>query len=601
MDSVKDKTGNGTELESVQDRILREKSERPGNEAFVISKRRRWLERAILLFSGMLYATAFPELEWSYLGWVALIPLYWVVKEKTCAQAWRGGFLWGFGWSVASFFWLREIVFFIPFLMAPVLALFPAFWAMVIPFLRRYLLVPVSVQLSGIEEEKNHFKPVPLKEIQFVMALGAWWCLTEWVRSWIATGLPWNFLAVTQWRNLSLIQVAEFTGIYGVSFIIAIVNISLALAIENWYKGFSRFRRYQRPYPFILSLMILMLAVMTGSKSMLDYRKRETDIKLNAMVLQGDIPQCRQATNKQALFALKEYLELSELAVVSKPELIIWPETAVPYPFEYPGSVSNYYRFRVTDMAMKNKIPFLIGSIEVVKPAGSPENTPAEHYNSALLVGIDGKIHGRYRKIHRVPFGEYVPFGKYLPFLVRWIGMGRDLTPGREFNVIEVKKGVRAGVNICFEDIFPYVDRNLAANGANIFIVLSNDAWYPTSDEPAQHLANSVFRAVENRRPIIRCGNNSCSVLILPNGRIADSIFVDVDMKNQTAKPDLFRRGRGIANFRAYVRPNPPLTFYTRFPGAFIWFCLIIWSGTMLTATWAWREKKEALVAMFEE
>ena len=570
------------------------KASRSGNEAFRISARRKWAERLLLVFSGVIYAAAFPDMNWSFLGWVALMPLFWIIKEQTPGQAWRAGFLWGYAWSLTAFFWLREIETFIPYGMSLILALFPAFWAMAVPPLFRYLLIPSHIQLKGYHEVRKFKGSNPFMEILFVFALASSWSITEWIRTWIATGLPWNFLGVTQWQNISLIQISEYTGVYGVSFLLAAVNISLALAVRNWINSYSE-GRYRRPYPLITSLLLVMLVVVIGYRSALKYRPlKENSIRLTAAILQGDIPQCRAGTEKQTVYALDKYSSLTRLALIMKPDIIIWPETAVPLPFRADHPLCAEYRNRIRGFIKESGIPFLIGSIDFGDVPKNADRIP-DIYNSALFINKKGEIADKYYKIHIVPFGEFVPFADYFPKLVKWIGMGRNLSRGTLYSPLEIKPGVKGGMNICFEDIFPYISRNHTLAGANLLLVITNDAWYPKSSEPEQHLANSVFRAVENRRPMIRSGNNSCSCLIMPNGFISDTLFVEI-LPDGKKKLNTIKRGEGYTNFIIDIDKNPPLTFYTRFGDVFILLCFIILGFASGLALWNWRQKKQCLL-----
>jgi apolipoprotein N-acyltransferase len=573
------------------------------NEAALISRPRKALRLAGIFLAGALFSMVFPPLDWTFLSWIGLVPLFLFVLWKRPGEAWLAGFVWGYGWSVTSFFWLREIEPFVPFLLALVLGLFPAFWAWAVPFLFKHMLVPLDTQLAGCAEERKFRAFNPAAEIFFAVALAAWWCVIEWVRSWIGTGLPWNLLAATQWRNLPVIQICEFTGVYGVSFIVALINISLGMAWLRWSRAWQS-GGYKRPWSLIFAVIVIMAAVVTGSKSLLKVTRASAEtVSLSAAVLQGNIPQCRRASDGQAQFALEKYLSLSETAVIPKPDIVIWPETAVPYPYRGDHPLCLLYRCRLAELAQKSGVPFLIGTIDFENLPRSSVREP-NIYNSAMLVGTDGKPKDRYLKNHIVPFGEFVPFSKYFPKFVEWVGMGRNLSRGGLFNPVEIKPGVRAGIGICFEDVFPYVSRYEALSGANMLLVITNDAWYPKSSEPEQHLANSIFRAVETRLPMLRCGNNSGSCVIQPSGNISDCIFVEPgetgpDGKVSGRKLLTNKKGEGWAVFTIEPKTEPPLTFYTRFGDVFIIFCGVVTGLALTLSLWRWRWKSARLAALF--
>jgi len=397
---------------------LKGKAERAGNEWWAASRKRIWVRFVILALSAMLYSTAFPPLNWGWLGWVAIIPLFLMVRGRTLRQAWLDGLVWGYFWALTSFFWLREIEVFIPFVMAGVLALFPAFWAAAVPFLERYIFVPADVQLRGEDAEKAYCsdeKRNMWKQCALVFALASWWCVLEWIRNWIATGFPWNLLAGTQWKSIPMLQLCEYTGVYGLSFLLIFFNLSTALSIDNWRNIFAR-RRYERPLPFMIALAAVMLWVFFGSSAWMRHERSQTKARTNIAVVQANIPQCRMATDEQAMFALDEYTSLSELAVLAKPDLVIWPETAVPIPYNLAGEFGLAYRCRLGKIITKSKIPFLIGTVDFGKvygPVLRPDDI--QLYNSAILLDGDSNIVDSYNKIHLVPNGVYSPHG------TRWI------------------------------------------------------------------------------------------------------------------------------------------------------------------------------------
>ncbi len=575
------------------------KSLRPANFASEAGRGRAWLELLCLFGSGAIFAAGFPPLNWSGLGWIGLIPLYAVCKGKRPFRAWLCGLAWGFGWAFFSFLWIRRIEFFLPLPFGVVLGLFPSFWSAAVPLLRRHLYVPAEVQLRGWEAEQEFVRKSPArpgKDVFFCLVLAAWWCLIEWVRSWIFTGLPWNLLAVTQWKVVALLQICEYTGIYGLSFLLAFFNIALAVSVPEWMKMY-RDGRYRRPVVLIVALVVLAVVLSVGVRSGMKRHPEEDMRSLTVALIQGNIPQCRMADKQQTIRALDTYIKLSSLAVLSEPDLVIWPETAVPLAYRADNELSGELRKRLGELIARSRIPFLIGTIDFDPP---PDGSSGgmRVYNSALLVGSDGQIAGRYNKQHLVPFGEYTPFGSLYPWLIKLFGMGRSLTPGRSPDtVFELAPGVRGAVQICYEDVFPEISRSSSHAGANVFFVLTNDAWYPNCSEPEQHLSHAVFRAVENRRPIIRSGNNSGSCVITPTGGIVYCVTKDP----VTGRPAPTMEAQGWGKFDVRILSDPPLTFYARHPGAFIFFCALLSAAGFYRALLNWRSKKEMLLSVFED
>jgi apolipoprotein N-acyltransferase len=579
------------------------------NEAWLVSRKKVLFDFTITIISAIFFATSFPPLNWSFAAWCSIIPLYFIVLKKRPLKAFLYGSLWGYIWMLIAFSWLREIEIIIPFLIAMIFAGFMGVWTLFIPIFRRAVLIPLSVQLKG-SEDIDKYQPSYTREILFILSLAGLWVLLEWVRSWlIFSGFPWNNLGVSQWKNIPVIQICEYTGVYGISFLIIFFNIAMALTVSTIRKSVEH-SKYRRPIPFLLAMALLMGVVLLGSKSMMKYRipVREAEAKdknefvtFTASIIQGDIPQCRFPKGGEAENALKQYVQLTELALYNKSDIIIWPETAVPVPYRTGHEFGDLYRFEIFKLLNKAKRPIMLGSIdydfELLKEGVKPEEIPC--YNSIMLLDKNSdnlfNVVDKYNKMHLVPFGEYTPLSKYMPWLQKAIGMGRDLSRGKHSTIFNLKKDVRAGTNICFEDIFPEISANCAKNGANILLVLSNDAWYPTSSEPEQHLANSIFRAVETRLPMIRSGNSSASCLILPNGAIVDTVSLRKDGSIDPVSPS-----RGYSDFKVDIPKKPKLTFHTKYPLAFIWLCAVITTAAFTHSLWIWREKKKHFLDKFE-
>lgn len=523
-------------------------------------------EFVLYAISGALFTLAFPGIDWNMLAWIGVIPACLAVLTCNPWGAFFRVFTWSWFWNFTAFFWLREIAGPLPIGMAFTLAPFTAVWALIAAWIRKNLEFSVQDRLEGATrcaEVKPFSKP--LTGILFLLGSAGIWCVIEWVRSWIFTGLPWNLLAAAQWRNIPLIQICEYTGIYGVSFCIIMLNMALAMTfpqLRNIIKG-------KRFWPLVTALIILSFALFIGFRLLKRAEQLET-IPFRAGVVQCDLTQRRNPVGGESEEALNVCVDLSQLILQkeyetisvaldspAKPKVplsvIIWPETAVPVPYRGDGPIAQEYRKRLGDLISEYQTPFLVGSLDYELSMTSPDGY--DLMNSALFIKEPGEeFADKFSKIHLVPFGEYVPFGKEFPAFAEMVGMGRDLAPGKRFNPIELAPGVRAGISICFESAFPYVSRGHVLNGANLLLIISNDAWYPTSNEPEQHFANALFRAVENRLPILRSGNSSHSLWVSSTGMI-----------RQTALPGVNDRGRTAAVFTVQVPKNHKLTFYSRF------------------------------------
>lgn len=550
------------------------------------------LELLLAALCGWAYAGIFEEVSLSFLAWFGLLPLLMFALGRRPKHLILPAFVWSYAWSLTSFFWLREIMWFIPFVLCLLLAVFPTLWALAVPFFFRNLLIPVKVRLDGCDAVRCFRNFNPFLEVAFCLALAAWWCILEWTKSWLFTGLPWNYLAASQWKMLPVIQICEYTGVYGVSFLIVTVNVSLGLFLKKLLSP-SKSRVYCRPYALMFACALLLLSMIAGASLLKQRRNEYADpVFFHAGIVQPNLSQRRQANMEKAAEALDVCVSLSRAlfqAGKARPDVVIWPETAVPCSYNAASEFAARYRMELFSMLLKYQVPFVVGTIFLERNAVDPEKI--EIYNSALLLKPGRGVADRYSKEHIVPFGEYVPYSETFPWLARAAGMGRNLTRGKRFNPLELAPDVRAGVSICYEDVYAYVSRNHAKNGANVLLVITNDAWYPTSFEPAQHFANSIFRTVETRLPMIRCGNLDYSAVILPNGRIAGAPV------EKDGVPDPAWRGRVSATLSVPVPRDPKPTFYTLYGDVFIGFCAAFLLFALALAVLNWKTEKDLLRA----
>ena len=572
------------------------------NEVSRVSRVRFFVRCITAMVFGGLLILAFPCCNFSYLAWIGIIPLYILVYNMRWNRAFIVGMFWGYGWSLASTFWLRSIEPFIPYAFAVILAVFYAVWATAVPLAKRYIYVPAKVQLQGFNASSDYLNTnfFPYKELLLVIFLACWWCIIEWVRTWIFTGFPWNLLAISQWQKLGIIQIASVTGIYGVSFIIIFMNLALANAGINIYKILKFNNKSNRwrivPLSLYIALIIILGTFYFGVNRIKDNSNKEL-VELKAAAAQGDIPQIRFYSEKEANNALNTYYDLSLKILPSKPDVMIWPESAVPQPLRGGDLLSLEYRNDIAYLIKEFKTQILLGTIDY--DYLNPESV--KYFNSAYLIDREGEFAKRYNKMHLVPWGEYTPFEHLWPlsYIYPWIkkkfGMGRSLTPGTENTIFNLKKDVNASVLICYEDVFPNIARRHVLNGANLLITITNDAWFPKKDELEQHIAQAVFRAVENGRPMIRNGNCAGTCVIQPNGLITDSIFYKKDSKGKLIPaPEI--KGKGAAAFKVNITKTPELTFYTIYGNVFIYFCIIIFVVIFMLCAWNWSIKKSYLL-----
>ena len=549
------------------------------NEAWRLSRRRRFVGFCGCFAGGMLYAAALPPLNLEFLAFLSLLPVMRCALdgERGSFSAAFGGWLWGLGWSVFAYRFLREIEPPLPYLLAPVISLWPAVWAGCLPALRRGILFPNKVLAGGFEARGEYFeKKLPLwRTALFATAAAALFTLVEWTRSRL---FVWNDFSVTQWRNLPLIQLAAVTGSYGVGFMVAWCGAALYVC------------RWRRGWRFTAVVFGILAAIMAwGWLRSSGIEARDTLALKNAspwrpLLIQGDLSQRRHATAGQAVEAIDTYVLISRAALRATagdpPDAVIWPESAVPLSFYSDrrlaglgpltpyGELCRHYQESVFTVAREAKVPLVIGALDFEETLPLEGMTPRPT-NSALCFTPEGKLFARYDKMHRVPFGEYIPFREFLPEkLIREIDMGRDLTPGRSPEPLRLPGGIRAGTAICYEGVFGYLTREFARRGANVLLVLSNDAWYPRSSEPEQHLANAVMRAVETGLTMVRCGNNGGSGAVLPNGKFTRAL----PTPGWQDRPEL-RRGPAYGIVEAVIRPDSEPTFYVRYGE---WFILLL-------------------------
>ncbi len=395
------------------------------------------------------------------------------------------------------------------------------------------------------------------------------WVSLEFIRSLLFSGFPWELLGYSQYNRLQLIQISDIFGVYGLSALISGINGAIFIALLYFTA-----RRWQNTAISKRLAAASIIAVFVGIALTLSYghwRMQDIDAwiaaapKARIAVIQGNVDQLVKWDPAFQIATVKKYNRLSASLSQQKPDLIVWPESATPFYF--------LYDIKPTELVFKGieqtKTDYLIGSPSFVRTANS-----VEYYNSAYLISPTAKTMVKYDKTHLVPFGEYVPFKKWLPFLGKIVAQVGDFREGKKGRTL-AWRDQQLGIQICYEIIFPWLSRAMVRNGATLLINITNDAWFGKTSGPYQHFSMTVFRAVENRRALVRSANTGISGFIDPVGRVL-------------ASTELLQEAAAIKT----VPLMKELSVYTRIGDLFAKVCLALAVLIMLIEIVRWKTNK---------
>jgi apolipoprotein N-acyltransferase len=498
------------------------------------------------VFSGVLLVLAYPRYDYGGLAWVGLVPLFLAMHDKRPLCDFLLSLLGGIVFIAGIFDWIRVVNGYEIYhhaILVLYLALYIGIFGLVFGLISR-----------------RHGLSFAFLSAPFV------WVSLEYLRSnFFFLALPWAMLAHSQHDVATIIQIASITGAYGISFLIVLVNSTLALIVLalsgrfGWF-GFDRAKFPTNKAVASMALVTFGIMVLTFvfGRTVLSRSNSGQDIRIS--VLQGDVEQSKKWNPDYADAIMKKYTDLSQLAAVDRPRLIVWPEAATP------GLILKNMKFhrQTTQMIRGAECYFLIGSSEYPK---FQKNPPALHQvgNSALFFNSEGKILGQYFKRRLVPFVEYIPHKDSFDWPSFIVPRGKSSWEiiGKEFTLFEID-GTRFGVSICWESLFPDHFRQFVNRGAGFMINISSEAWFGVSAFQYQFLAATKFRAVENRTSIARSGNYAISCFIDPNGRIIGKIPQD--------SYNTFSFGKG--HLTQEVTISSEKTFYTLYGDVFMFFIL---------------------------
>jgi apolipoprotein N-acyltransferase len=485
------------------------------------------MQLAMAVLSGLLLFLSFPKFGSGFLAWVALIPLFYALKDAQPREGLKIGFLFGFIAHVGILYWIAYVV-----VQYGYLPLYTGISAMLL------LAVYMGFYTAAFSMGVAYFQ----QRCEFlIISAPLLWTVLEFARSHLFTGFPWENLAYSQYQYGKIIQISDITGVYGITFTIVMINAFLFVFLQ---------RKNQKRH--LLAEALAIFAIISTIYGYGQYRT--ADIRralsrasgLEVSLIQGNIDQNIKWSPEHQKETLDIYRSVTLAAAPAAGGLIVWPETATPFYFQRLDPLQA----SVIDVARTSKAALLFGSPSYAEAGGR-----IDYMNSAFLLRPDGVISGRYDKVHLVPYGEYVPLRKFFPFMDKIVvGVG-DFKAGKGFYPLTYE-GRRLGVLICYEAIFPEGARSYKREGADILVNITNDAWFGRTSAPYQHLSMTVFRAIETRLPLVRAANTGMSAIIDPTGEI------------QSRTP-IFER----TFLKGEVKIIDEKTFYTAYGNLFVYLC----------------------------
>jgi len=515
--------------------------------------------------AGLLLSAAFAPLEIAGAAWAGPGLMLFCGLGERGGRAFRLGFVAGFAHFLSSLYWLWAIPYAwhgIP--LAPALG-----WMALSAYCGLYFglwvwfcwkIFPGDVGKPGFSliAAVDQFLSVPWwKRVEWAIFCAAAWTALEMARGRVLGGFPWNFLGASQYKLLPLIQIASITGVYGVSFMMVWFSVAVGGALLVLARRPSTGAIWGQA-----ALPLLTLAGIAAYGMTKTLGNSAPSRQITLALVQPSIPQTLIWDVTENANRFQQVLALSEKALASKPDLLVWPEAAVP-------DLGPEHEQAIKRL-LAGHPAWLIFSGDSAELLASGETN---YFNSSFLVSPAGVFESIYNKRRLVIFGEYIPLLRWLPFLKWLTPISGGFTPGDHpvpFNMTNL--GAKTSVLICFEDMFPHEAREHVNEDTDFLINLTNDGWFGDGAAQRQQAAGALFRAVENGVPLVRCANNGLTCWIDAQGRIRE-------IENEG----------GSIYGPGFITPKIPLrdpgewvqTFYNLYGDRFGWSCCAV-SGLLL-------------------
>jgi apolipoprotein N-acyltransferase len=450
------------------------------------------MDVALAMVSGALLVLSFPKFGHPAFGWIALTPLLVAISGAALRRAFLLGLATGVIYFTGTLYWITGVMAVYGGLQTWVailinggliayLALFPALFALI---MRRLVMAYGRSAL---------------------LAAPVVWVATELARASI-TSFPWALLGYSQVTVLPIAQLASLFGVYGLSMLVAAVSAALAFAAPGVRQVQSSPARY---VPTFGVLMIVLAVAVWGSRRVAASEWTRAGEPIRIGMIQGNVDQAQKWDVTRASAIFRDYLNLTRQAIREGAQVVLWPESSTPFLFEENFQAAAMVR----TLAQQAKVPIVFGSDQIER------GRPDRYYNSAFLVRADGTTGGVYRKMHLVPFGEYVPFQRLLFFAAPLTEQSGTFSPGLIPELLPVD-GHRISVAICYEVVYPDLVRQFVTGGSELLTTITNDAWFGRTSAPIQHFQQAAMRAIENGRYLVRSANTGISGIVDPYGRV---------------------------------------------------------------------------------
>jgi apolipoprotein N-acyltransferase len=527
----------------------------------------------VLLLSSFVYSLAFPgflsENGFGFIGFIALIPVFAVIRNTSWKLTPIYGFFYGFMVYLFFNYWLKT---------------FHPLAILIVPIIKGGEMIALFPALKAAQKLFKRYGYL----VESVIYVAYSYLSQDWF-----AGYPYGTLGSSIYRYLPLIQIAEYTGIWGVTFLLVLPQTFLGAWVASWYqkRGTSILAYLKKHIPFLISYGVLFVATLifgfwsigVWNAAQPDDYWRVATIQHSADTWQGGYTTYKRNFNNLRKMSLETLRE--------NPQAIIWSETAfvpsVAWHENYPSDPDT--RALVDEFVAFGKslpVPLVTGNPEGViddptkPPLGADGSWNRKDYNTVIFFE-GGEIKNTYRKQHLVPFTEHFPYEKQMPWLYRLL-LANDYNwweTGYDPVVFETAEGVRFSTPICFEDVFGYINAGFVKNGADVIVNMTNDGWSKAVSAQMQHLGLAVFRSIENRKTTIRGTNSGMTCLIDATGKIIDPMGA-------------FKVGWHIYEVPIYRSETFGLTFYTKhidwFAFATIYLSVILLAGGGLFVLYRW-------------